>query len=125
MPNITLEINPNVAGVNYTGMVWVPDPAPVLNRWTGFINAATTGDWYFTNSAVASATGCTQALTCSLADAKQALVDENDGSGAATIDTIAITKGRDDQWVGAVDRLRINSKIYNFEPYGVLTVNVP
>jgi hypothetical protein len=125
MPNITLEINPNVAGVNYTGMVWVPDPAPVLNRWSGFINAATTGDWYFTNSAVASATGCTQALTCSLADAKQALVDENDGSGAATIDTIAIAKGRDDQWVGAVDRLRINSKIYNFEPYGVVTVNVP
>ena len=125
MPNITLEINPNVASVNYTGMVWVPDPSPKLNRWSGFINAATTGDWYFTNSAVATATGCTQALTCSLADAKQGLVDENDGSGAATINTIAITKGRDDEWAGAVDNLRINGKVYDFEPYGVRTLNAP
>ena len=125
MPNITLEINPNVASVNYTGMVWVPDPSPAPDRWSSFIDAATTGDWYFTNSAVATATGCTQALTCSLADAKQGLVDENDGSGAATINTIAITKGRDDEWEGAVDDLRINSKIYNFEPYGVVTSSAP
>jgi hypothetical protein len=125
LPNISLEINPNVASVNYTTMVWVPDPAPAVNRWTPFMNAATTGDWYFTNSSVATATGCTQALTCSLADAKQALVDENDGSGAATIDTIAVTKGRDNAWAGAVDNLRINGTKYNFEPWGVLTQNAP
>jgi hypothetical protein len=123
MPNISLEINPNVAGVNYTQMVWIPDPAPVVNRWSGYLDAATTGDWYFTNSAVATATGCTQALTCSLADAKQALVDENDGSDAATIDTIAVSKGRDHEWVGAVDGLRINNKLYDFEPYGVVVTN--
>lgn len=120
MPNISLEINPNVASVNYTNMVWVPDPSPAPNRWSGYLNAATSGDWYFTNSAVATATGCTQALTCSLADAKQALVDENDGSGAATINTIAVSKGRDDEWVGAVDGLRINGTVYDFEPYGVV-----
>jgi hypothetical protein len=125
MPNIALEINPNVASVNYTGMVWVPDPAPTVNRWSGFINAATTGDWYFTNGSVATATGCTQALTCSLADAKQALVDENDGSGAAVIYTIAVQKGRDNMWAGAVDNLRINSRIYNFEPWGVQNLSAP
>jgi hypothetical protein len=125
LPNITLEINPHVASVGYTGMVWVPDPAPVLNRWSGYLDATSTGDWYFTNSSVASATGCTQALTCSLADAKQALVDENDGSGAARIYTVAVAKGRDNVWAGAVDDLRINSKIYDFEPYGVVTTNAP
>ena len=108
-----------MASKTYTGMVWVPDPAPV-NKWSGFLNAATTGDWYFTNSAVATATGCDQTLTCSLAQAKQALVTQNDGSGAATIDTVAVSKGRDDSWAGAVDDLRINNKVYNFEPYGVL-----
>ena len=61
-----------------------------------------------------------QTLTCSLAQAKQALVTQNDGSGAATIDTVAVSKGRDDSWAGAVDALRINNKVYNFEPYGVL-----
>jgi hypothetical protein len=124
LPNISIEINPNVASVNYTTMVWVPDPVSTLNRWSGFINAATTGDWYFTNGSVATATGCTQALTCSLADAKQALVDQNDGSGAATIDTIAVSKGRDNAWAGAVDNLRINDKVYDFEPWGVQAHNV-
>jgi len=122
MPNISLEINPHVASKTYTSMVWVPDPAPVTNKWSGFINAATTGDWYFTNAAVATATGCDQTLTCSLAQAKQALVTQNDGSGAATIDTVAVSKGRDNVWAGAVDNLRINAKVYNFEPYGVLVV---
>ena len=99
----------------------VPDPAPLTNKWSGFINAATTGDWYFTNSDIlATATGCDQTLTCSLAQAKQALVTQNDGSGAATIDTVAVSKGRDDSWAGAVDTLRINDKVYNFGPYGVL-----
>jgi hypothetical protein len=125
MPNITLEINPHVASKTYTSMVWVPDAAPVIDQWTGYIDATTTGAWYFTNSAVATATGCDQTLTCSLAQAKAALVAQNDGSGAATIDTVAVSKGRDDEWVGAVDGLRINSTIYNFERYGVVALNRP
>jgi len=125
MPNITLEINPHVAGKAYTSMVWVPDPAPVTNRWTGFISAAATGNWYFTQSDVATATGCDQTLTCNFAQAKAALVANNSGGGPATIDTVAISKGRDYAWVGAVDGLRINNTIYNFEPYGVNTINAP
>ena len=119
MPNITLEINPRVARKTYTAMVWVPNPAPFTD-WSGFLNATTTGDWYFTESDVATVTGCNQTPTCSLAQAKQALVTQNNGTAAATIDTVAVSKGRDDSWAGAVDDLRINSKIYNFEPYGVL-----
>jgi hypothetical protein len=118
MPNITLEINPDLTGRTYTSMVWVPDAAPVTNRWTGFIDATTTGDWYFTGGTGAD-TGCNQTTFCSFADAKAALGPN------ASIDTVAVTKGRDDEWVGAVDGLRINDNVYDFEPTGVKTISSP
>lgn len=122
MPNITLEINPRVVGAgSYTSMVWVPNAAPVTDRWTGYLNATTTGDWYFTGSA-GTVTGCNQTTMCSFTAAKQALVDNNNGT-PASIYTVAVAKGRDNTWDGAVDDLRINSKIYNFEPYGVQEIN--
>jgi hypothetical protein len=124
MPNITLEIDPNVGTSNYTSMVWVPDPAPVTNQWTGYLDATTTGDWYFTGSA-GTVTGCNQSSFCSFSAAKAALVTFNNGSGPATIDTVAVTKGRDNTWDGAVDGLRVNSKTYNFEAYGVGELNTP
>jgi hypothetical protein len=123
MPNISLEINPQT-GSSYTTMVWVPDPAPVTNRWTGFIDATTTGQWYFTGSA-GTATGCNQTTMCTFADAKSNLAAAQTGANAASIYTVAVTKGRDDAWVGAVDGLRINDNIYNFEPYGVQAINSP
>jgi hypothetical protein len=122
MPNITLEINPHVVGAgSYTSMVWAPDAAPATDRWSGYLDATTTGDWYFTGSA-GTVTGCNQTTTCSFAAAKQALVDNNDGT-PASIYTVAVAKGRDDTWDGAVDDLRINSKMYDFEPYGVRELN--
>jgi hypothetical protein len=118
MPNITLEINPHVTGAgSYTSMVWVPDAAPVTNRWSGYLNATSTGDWYFTGT-TGTVTGCNQGTMCSFSGAKLALVAANDGT-PASIYTVAITKGRDYTWAGAVDNLRINTKIYNFERYGV------
>jgi hypothetical protein len=124
MPNISLEINPHVGSSGYTSMVWVPDAAPRVNVWSGPIDATTTGDWYFTGS-TGTNTGCDQSLTCSFSDAQAALVTENNGSGPATIYTVAVSKGRDDEWVGAVDALRINDTIYNFEPSGVQEISSP
>jgi hypothetical protein len=123
MPNIAFEINPQT-GSPYTTMVWVPDAAPVVNRWSGFLNATTTGDWYFTGSA-GTATGCDQSNFCSFSQAKSNLAAAQVGGTPASIYTIAISKGRDDAWVGAVDGLRVNDKIYSFEPYGVNTINSP
>ena len=117
MPNIALEINPRT-GSSYSTMVWVPDAAPVTNRWSAFINATTTGDWYFTGSA-GTATGCNQVTMCSFTGAKSALAANQVGGTPASILTVAISKGRDNTWAGAVDNLRINSATYNFEPYGV------
>jgi len=122
MPNITLEINPHVVGAgSYTSMVWAPDAAPVTDQWSDYLDATSTGDWYFTGSA-GTVTGCNQTTMCSFADAKAALEAKNDGT-PASIYTVAVTKGRDNTWDGAVDDLRINSKIYNFEPYGVQEIN--
>ncbi len=42
-----------------------------------------------------------------------------DGGDEATIYTAQIGKGRDFAFSGAVDNLRINDTVYNFEPFGV------
>lgn len=124
MPNITLEINPHVVGGDaYTSMVWAPAAAPVTNQWSGYLDATSTGDWTFTGTE-GTVTSCNQTTPCSFTAAKAALVAFNDGT-PASIYTVAVAKGRDHTWAGAVDNLRVNSKIYNFEPYGVRERNAP
>jgi hypothetical protein len=118
MPNITLEINPDCCSSTYTSMVWVPDPAPVTNKWSGFIDATTTGDWYFTGG-TGTTTGCNQTTFCTFAAAKAALGPN------ASIYTVSISKGRDDRYVGAVDGLRINDDIYDFDVTGVQKISSP
>ena len=118
MPNIRFEIDPNLAALpndNYSTMVWVPEAAPVTNRWSGFIDATSTGYWYLTGNEVPA---CNQAAECSLEELKDAL---DDGGAGATIHTAAVGKGRDHMWIGAVDGLRINQNIYDFETGGVRT----
>jgi hypothetical protein len=126
MPNITLEIDPHVANKAYTSMVWNPDPIPAsgTDQWSPYLDATKNAGWYFTNGAVASATHCSMATPCTLANAKAELASNNDGGGPATIDTVAIAKGRDYAWQGAVDGLRINDKVYDFEANGVFARDV-
>lgn len=115
MPNIRMEIDPDVGGKHYTSMVWVPDAAPVVNQWSDYIDATTTGNWYFTNGTVAAATGCGSG--CNFADAMSALAAQT--ASTPIIMSVAVGKGRDNAWVGAVDGLRLNNTIYDFEPDGV------
>lgn len=119
LPNIAFEIDPNLTTnpSNYTSMVWVPGPRPAasVNRWSGYIDATTDGQWYFTGSAGVT-TGCNQATFCSFTQAKTAL---NDGGDTPVIYTFAVGKGRDSMWIGAVDGLRLNDRVYDFESDGV------
>jgi hypothetical protein len=117
MPNIRFEIDPNgaVNPSNYTTMVWDPPAAPVVNQWSGYIDATSTGDWYFTGSTGVT-TGCNMVTTCTFAAAKASL---NDGSPTPTFYTVAVGKGRDSLWAGAVDGLRINDSVFDFEAKGV------
>lgn len=107
MPNIRIEIlSSGTAG--YTTMVWNPGPSPVVNRWSEYIDGTSNGAWYFTGS-VGATSGCSDSNPpCSFATAKSKFP-------AATILSVAVGKGRDNLWVGAVDGLRLNDTIYDFE----------
>jgi hypothetical protein len=123
LPNIAIEMDANLATLpadNYTTMVWAPGPlATPVNQWSPYIDATTDGNWYFTG-AEAAATGCTQALNCTFAQAMAAL---DDGGDTPVMYTLAVAKGRDSMWIGAVDGLRLNNKIYDFEANGVKDKN--
>jgi hypothetical protein len=112
MPSIALEVNPSGPsgmGPTYSTLVWMPEAAAVVNGWTDHIDA-TNGDWRYTGAAGAES-GCTQATYCTLRQAKDAFRD-------ATL-SVAVSKGRDHSWQGAVDGLRIDDTVYDFEETGV------
>lgn len=122
MPVIRFEIDPNLTAhpsVGYSTMTWVPDPVPQGNvdAWSPYLNAATTGKWMLSGQA-GTDTGCTQGTPCTFSQLKTQL---NAHADAPTILTAAVGKGRDNMWIGAVDGLRINQNIYDFEASGVVT----
>lgn len=118
LPNITLEIDPNLSGGgdDYSSMVWLPDDPGVVNQWSGYQDATATGGWFLTG-AEGGVTGCTGGSPCSFADLMTAL---DDGANPPTILSVQVVKGRDNAWVGAVDGLRLGATIYDFEPFGVV-----
>ncbi len=83
----------------------MPRPLPASPTGTGFILSGAEG----------TATGCTLATPCTFSALKTAL---QAGTGAKIL-TVGITKGRDFAWQGAVDGLRVNGTVYDFEPFGV------
>ncbi|WP_148014455.1 hypothetical protein [Streptomyces sp. ME109] len=99
-------------------MVWAPPASPVTDRWSPYLDATTSGTWFLTGNA-GTVTGCNQSTPCTFPQLKTAL---NDGGQAPTIYTAAVGKGRDNLWAGAVDGLRINRNIYDFEAGGVRTL---
>lgn len=121
MPNIRFEIDPNTPtdANDYSTMVWVPDAAPDVNRWSGYIDATTSGRWYFTG--LLDVPPCTEASLCTFAAAMTALAVS--GPPDPIFYTVAVGKGRDNTWVGAVDGFRINSQIFDFEATGVRVRN--
>jgi hypothetical protein len=126
MPNITFEVDPNHTSStsNYSSLVFVPTgiPAAGINQWSGYIDAtlASEGEWYFTNGTVGTSTGCGISNMCTFSELQTALAaDDVTDSTPATIYTAAVSKGRDNAWVGAVDGLQINDTIFDFEPLGV------
>jgi hypothetical protein len=118
MPNIKFEIDPNLSATpsNFSTLVYQPANT-TANQWSGYIDATATGEDFFLTGAAGTATNCTQATLCDLAQIQTAL---NDGGDAATIGTFFVGKGRDFAWSGAVDGLRLNSTVYDFEPFGVI-----
>ena len=118
MPAITIEIDPNMTAStsNFSSLVYVPANG-AGSQWTSFDADADTENHWGLTGAQFSADKCSlNGTRCTLAEV-QALL--NDGGEAATVYSIAIGKGRDFAFSGAVDALVINNKTFDFEPLGV------
>jgi Collagen triple helix repeat (20 copies) len=126
LPSISFEINPHLGSATYTSMTYVP-PAGTTDtagKWTSY-DSATEGGWYLSSGSGACVLGPELTSLCSLAAIKAAVPE-------ATIYTVQITKPRisndHPNWAfsGAVDALRINGSVYDFEPLGVVrTLTLP
>jgi hypothetical protein len=112
LPNVTLEIDRDStnSALDYSSLVFTP---PAQDAGWHEIDASTASGWYLTSPGTS---GCTQSSPCTLAEVKADLPD-------AAIQTVALAKGRDNAFVGAVDALVWNSTTYDFEPFGVTASN--
>lgn len=118
LPNIAFEVDPTGSAAtapNYSTLVWSPGPIADADegKWTGYIDAKSNGTWYYTGAAGAAPGGCDSTTPCTFANAKAKFAN-------ATLLTAAISKGRDNAWVGSVDGFRVNGDLYDFESYGVV-----
>ena len=120
-PSLAMEVDPRIAGQNYTTLVYLPSAsispsAPSIlyrNVWQEYDATAPGNKWFATNTAVADAIGCGLASPCSFATLKSRL------PYALISYSVAIQKGRDDAFAGAVDGLRLNNVLFDFERGGV------
>ncbi|MFD5517636.1 hypothetical protein [Streptomyces sp. NPDC127066] len=116
LPSVRFEINPNLSTSpdRYTVAVWRPDAvqARYLDQWSPYLDATASGSWYLTGGE----TNCNQAARCTFDELQTSL---DDGGATPTILSFGVHKGRDYAWVGAVDGLRLNQYVYDFEANGV------
>ena len=118
--NIRFEIDPNRPSLpndNYSTLAWVPPAVPPANQWSPYLDATTTGTWYLTGGE----TVCTSSSPCTSAQLRTSFTSVN---ATPTAYSAAVGKGRDHMWIGAVDGLRLNNHIYDFEPDGVRKLRV-
>ncbi|WP_141576266.1 hypothetical protein [Actinomadura sp. WMMA1423] len=121
-PGITIEIDPKLnPAVTYSSLNYVPTastspsaPTPVRYVWQRY-DATTSGSAWFATGSTGTTIGCTPVSPCSFADLKTKLPN------AEITLSLGISKGRDTPFYGAVDSLRFNNLVYDFELNGVLT----
>lgn len=129
MPNIAIEIDPNGADgttASYSTLLFNPDGGSTdrnsePNVWSPYLDGTTSGTWGLTGSQFNTppSTECGYNYGGCTFDELQALLATGDG---AKIISVGVSKGRDNAWLGAVDGLRINGDVYDFEPFGVTAV---
>lgn len=111
LPNFQLEVNPHLQGLTYSTLVYIPVQA--VPGWS-LQDASKEPRWYFTGD-TGTATSCNQVTYCTLTQVQTRAPD-------ATILTVQLNRGRDFAFTGAVDALRINDSVFDFEPTGVAEV---
>ena len=117
MPGIAFEIDPNIGAfaTNYSTLVYTPTSTPP--GWSDYIDGTTEGLWGLTGTAFNGQNCSLNGPRCTWAEMMTFL---GDGGAGPTLYTVAITKGVDNAWHGAIDGLRINDTVYNFEEHGVV-----
>jgi hypothetical protein len=123
LPTLSIEANPDANGASYTTLVYLPDgstapsaPSPrTLSSWQKYDTLAAGNRWHSTTDLDPTTTLCQVSNPCQFFD----LVAQT-GSSARISFSLAITKGRDNEFTGAVDAVTVNSTTYDFEPEGVL-----
>jgi hypothetical protein len=124
LPSISIEIDPNLAtgpnaGDDFATMVYSPGfIVPLTWRRADAVND-TGRHWGL--SSLDPTTPChIDFARCTFEELIAFLTaDDATDSEPAVIGSVAISKGRDYAFSGAVDALRINDTIYDFEPNGV------
>ena len=121
MPSITFEIDPNIAAkpaTNYSSLVYMPDET-ASNAWSGYIDATETGMWGLTGGVFNTDPSDREAF-CGINGSRCTFDEVMALLGDATILTVGVSKGRDYEFHGAVDGLRINNTVFDFEETGVI-----
>jgi len=125
-PNIQIEVNPGIAGQTYSSLVFDPPARAESDGWATVDAVTGAPGWYFTNGAVAAATGCSQAHECTLGEVQAAAPE-------ATVSlSLGLGKGRDYAFQGAVDHLIVTrstltlpaSTDFDFTTRGVVAVEL-
>jgi hypothetical protein len=126
MPLIKIEIDPNLDATpsGFSTLQFQPLNSP-SNVWSDYIDATTApasaaGNGWILSGAAGTETGCALATPCTFDEVQAAL---DDGAPDSTVFTVAVGKGRDFAFAGAVDGLRLNDTVYDFEPFGVTEVS--
>jgi hypothetical protein len=122
LPTLSIEANPNANGATYTTLVYLPDgsaapsaPSPrAVSTWQKYDTFAAGNKWHSTADLDPNTTLCQVSNPCEFADLVAQL-----GPNACVSFSLAITKGRDNEFTGAVDAVTVNGTTYDFEPEGV------
>jgi hypothetical protein len=122
LPTLSIEANPDANGATYTTLVYLPDasaapsaPSPrAVSAWQKYDTFAAGNKWHSTADLDPNTTLCQVSNPCTFAD----LVAQM-GQDACVSFSLAITKGRDNEFTGAVDAVTVNGTTYDFEPEGV------
>jgi hypothetical protein len=113
-PNMSIEVTGAPVGTTSGYTTLVRNPAVgTTGEWTEEDASGSDARWYSSRPFTGPHAGeCTQGSTCSFATLQAA-------AGSASILSVGIGKGRDNSFTGAVDGVRVNDTVYDFEMGGV------
>lgn len=120
-PSFSMEVNPKRENVPYTTLVYLPDVSlspsrPVThdyrNVWQRY-DATAPGNRWGSSRSIDGTNACMLSNPCPFSVIKSMMPN------AVISYSVAIQKGRDNAFVGAVDGLQINNVLFDFERSGV------